>query len=68
MHRPLVGFFRLTDKNDAATDNLTFEVYPGERNDVDFPVHVLHLVEMGMTQGQNWQLPPWNPRRPCRRR
>ncbi|HVT64938.1 MAG TPA: cyclase family protein [Mycobacteriales bacterium] len=40
----------------VATDNLSFEVYPGENDDVMFPVHMLHLVEMGMPQGQNFDL------------
>ena len=40
----------------VATDNLTFEVFPGEREDMILPVHLLHLVEMGLTQGQNWNL------------
>ena len=40
----------------VATDNLSFEVYPGEDDNVMFPVHMLHLVEMGMPQGQNFDL------------
>jgi hypothetical protein len=40
----------------VATDNLTFEVIPSERDDVFAPVHVLHLVYMGLVQGQNWAL------------
>ena len=40
----------------VATDNLTFEVFPGERPDVLLPVHLLHLRDMGLTQGQNWDL------------
>jgi hypothetical protein len=35
---------------------MPFEVYPCEDEAVLFPVHLLHLVEMGMTQGQNWYL------------
>jgi hypothetical protein len=31
-------------------------VYPSEREDALLPVHLLHLVDMGMTQGQNWNL------------
>ena len=38
-----------------ATDNPTFECVEFERA-VPLPVHALHLVEMGMTQGQNWNL------------
>jgi kynurenine formamidase len=40
----------------VATDTLTFEVFPGERDDVFLPVHMLHLVDMGLTQGQNFVL------------
>jgi kynurenine formamidase len=40
----------------VATDTLVLEVYPGESKDLYLPVHLLHLVEMGMTQGQNWFL------------
>jgi kynurenine formamidase len=40
----------------VATDNLTFEVYPCQYDDLYLPVHLLHLVEMGLTQGQNWVL------------
>ena len=40
----------------VATDNLSFEVFPGESPDVMFPVHMLHLVDMGMPQGQNFDL------------
>jgi kynurenine formamidase len=48
------------DRNIAAvaTDNLTFEVYPCQHEDAYLPVHLLHLVEMGLTQGQNWVLDP----------
>lgn len=40
----------------VATDNLTLEVFPSERDDAVLPVHLLHLVEMGLTQGQNFDL------------
>ncbi len=40
----------------VATDTLVFEVYPCQYDDIYLPVHLLHLVEMGMTQGQNWVL------------
>lgn len=40
----------------VATDNLSFEVFPGEDDNVMFPVHMLHLVEMGLIQGQNFDL------------
>jgi kynurenine formamidase len=51
-----VRWFRDHDVAAVATDNVTFEVFPGERDDAILPVHLLHLVDMGMTQGQNWDL------------
>lgn len=51
-----VRWFRRHDVAAVATDNLIFEVFPGERDDVFLPVHFLHLVDMGLTQGQNWDL------------
>jgi kynurenine formamidase len=40
----------------VAIDTLILEVFPGEREDAFLPVHLLHLVEMGLTQGQNFDL------------
>ncbi|HEX3796522.1 MAG TPA: cyclase family protein [Acidimicrobiales bacterium] len=40
----------------VATDTLPLEVFPCQYDDIYLPVHLLHLVEMGMTQGQNWVL------------
>ncbi len=40
----------------VAIDNLTFDTYPPAEPDAFFPAHLLHLVEMGLTQGQNWDL------------
>ena len=40
----------------VATDNFSFEVFPGERDDVLLPVHMLHIVEMGLVQGQHFDL------------
>jgi len=51
-----VEWFRSHDVAAVATDNLTFEVFPCERRDVFLPVHLLHLRDMGLTQGQNWDL------------
>jgi kynurenine formamidase len=51
-----VEWFRRRDVAAVATDTLTFEVWPGEDDAAILPVHLLHLVEMGMTQGQNWVL------------
>jgi kynurenine formamidase len=51
-------WFFARDVAAVATDTLTFEVYPSQYDDTYLPVHLLHLVEMGMTQGQNWVLDP----------
>jgi len=51
-----VEWFHSHDVAAVATDNIVFEVYPCEREDAMLPVHLLHLVDMGMTQGQNWNL------------
>lgn len=51
-----VQWFRDHDVAAVATDNLAFEVFPCEFDDAFLPIHPLHLVEMGMTQGQNFQL------------
>lgn len=40
----------------VANDTLTFEIFPPEIENLWMPVHALHLVEMGMPQGQNWNL------------
>ncbi|RLU84008.1 cyclase [Streptomyces griseocarneus] len=40
----------------VANDTLTFEVFPPEIDGLWLPVHALALVEMGMPQGQNWNL------------
>ncbi len=50
-----VDWFHDHDVAAVATDNPTFECVDFERS-VPLPVHALHLVEMGMTQGQNWNL------------
>jgi kynurenine formamidase len=51
-----VPWLRARDVAAVATDTLPLEVIPGERDDVFLPVHLLHLVEMGLTQGQNFVL------------
>lgn len=51
-----VPWFHAHDVAAVATDTMAFEVYPPERDDAQLPVHLLHLVEMGMLQGQNWDL------------
>ena len=49
-------WFHARDVAAVATDTLPLEVFPGEDESLYLPVHLLHLVEMGMTQGQNWVL------------
>jgi kynurenine formamidase len=49
-------WFHAHDVAAVATDTFVFEVYPCQYDDAYLPVHVLHLVEMGLTQGQNWVL------------
>ncbi|TMK17621.1 MAG: cyclase family protein [Actinobacteria bacterium] len=50
------AWFRERDVAAVATDTIAFEVWPLETKDVIFPVHLLDLVEMGLTQGQNFDL------------
>lgn len=40
----------------VATDTLVFEVFPCEDLNVLLPVHMIHLRDMGLLQGQNWYL------------
>jgi kynurenine formamidase len=49
-------WFHERDLAAVATDTIAFEVWPVERRDTLFPLHLLDLVEMGMTQGQNFDL------------
>ena len=49
-------WFHRHDVAAVATDTLPFEVIPCQYEDIYLPVHLLHLVEMGLTQGQNWVL------------
>lgn len=49
-------WFHSHDVAAVATDNYHFEVFPSEREDAVLPVHILHLVDMGMTQGQHFLL------------
>ena len=51
-------WFHSRDVAAVATDTAVFEVFPCQYEDAYLPVHLLHLVEMGMTQGQNWVLDP----------
>ncbi|WP_067702960.1 cyclase family protein [Nocardia jejuensis] len=49
-------WFHARDVAAVANDTLTFETFPAEIQDGWLAVHALHLVEMGMIQGQNWNL------------
>ncbi|MFH8567101.1 cyclase family protein [Streptomyces sp. NPDC017993] len=49
-------WFHSRDVAAVANDTLTFEIFPPEIENLWLPVHALHLVEMGMLQGQNWNL------------
>jgi len=51
-----IEWLRDHDVAAVATDNLTFEVYPCEDPNVFMPVHMIHLRDMGLVQGQNWAL------------
>jgi kynurenine formamidase len=51
-----VEWFHSHDVAAVAADSFCFEVFPCEHDDLLLPVHYLHLVEMGLTQGQNWNL------------
>lgn len=49
-------WFHARDVAAVANDTLTFEIFPPESENLWLPVHALDLVEMGMLQGQNWNL------------
>jgi kynurenine formamidase len=52
-----VEWFRDHDVAAVATDNITFEYLDMDKHpDLLLVVHLLHLVEMGLTQGQNFDL------------
>jgi kynurenine formamidase len=52
-----VEWFRDHDVAAVATDNITFEYLDVDRHpQLLLVVHLLHLVEMGLTQGQNFDL------------
>lgn len=50
------AWFHARDVAAVANDTLTFEIFPPEIENLWLPVHALDLVEMGMLQGQNWDL------------
>lgn len=49
-------WFKDRDVAAVATDTVALEQYPGEDPAALFPVHLLHLVDMGLFQGQNFDL------------
>ncbi|MER6912400.1 cyclase family protein [Streptomyces sp. NPDC000594] len=49
-------WFHARDIAAVAVDTLALEIVPPEIDGLWLPVHALHLVEMGMLQGQNWDL------------
>jgi kynurenine formamidase len=49
-------WFHDRDVAAVATDTYTFEVWPCEDRTMLLPLHLLHLRDMGMTQGQNFDL------------
>lgn len=51
-----VPWLRHHDVAAVATDTLAMEVFPCEDPAVLFPVHLLQLRDMGLTQGQNFDL------------
>jgi kynurenine formamidase len=51
-----IEWLRDHDVAAVATDTMTFEVYPCEDPNVFMPVHMIHLRDMGLAQGQNWHL------------
>ncbi len=51
-----IEWLRDHDVAALATDTMTFEVYPCEDPSIFMPVHMIHLRDMGLAQGQNWNL------------
>lgn len=51
-----IPWMRRHDIAAVATDTFTMEVVPGEDPAVLFPVHMIQLRDMGLTQGQNFDL------------
>lgn len=51
-----IPWLRRHDVAAVAIDTLAMEVHPGEDPAVLFPVHAIQLRDMGLTQGQNWDL------------
>jgi kynurenine formamidase len=51
-----IPWLRDHDVAAVATDTMTLEVYPCESPKVFMPVHMIHLRDMGLAQGQLWDL------------
>ena len=51
-----IRWLRRHDVAAVATDTMTMEVYPCEDPAVLFPVHMIQLRDMGLLQGQNFDL------------
>jgi kynurenine formamidase len=51
-----IAWLRDHDVAAVATDTLALEVWPPEDPGVILPVHMIHLVDMGLAQGQLWAL------------
>lgn len=51
-----IRWFHHHDVAAVAIDTLAMEVHPGEDPAVLFPVHAIQLRDMGLLQGQNWDL------------
>jgi kynurenine formamidase len=51
-----IGWLRDHDVAAVATDTMTFECFPCEDPAIFMPVHMIHLRDMGLVQGQNWFL------------
>ncbi len=53
-----VRWFHRNDIAAVANDTYIFEIFPAPNWDNALAVHCLDLVDMGLTQGQNWNLEP----------
>lgn len=51
-----IRWFHRHDVGAVFTDTYIFEVWPPESWGILMPVHMIHLRDMGMVQGQNWDL------------
>ncbi|CAN5155116.1 cyclase family protein [soil metagenome] len=51
-----IEWFHDHDVAGVATDTLVLECFPGEDPAVLLPVHMIHLRDMGLAQGQLWHL------------